>query len=118
MHTAIRVMELAKAKVVVVTGANSGLGYHTVHQLALHGAKVVLATRDLAKGETARAMILRNWPRADIDVMVLDLASFDSINTFVKELFGKYDEIDILINNAGMYFACIKFVRSIFSCND
>src|SRR5437764_841482 len=62
-------------KLVVVTGANSGLGYQTAWALAGKGARVVLAVRDEEKGRAAAEAIQRAYPRAQVEVMALDLAA-------------------------------------------
>ena len=89
-------------RVAVVTGANSGLGVITARELARAGAKVVIACRDTAKGETAAAEIRAQVPGADLDVRALDLADLASVRGFVARLVGERDQVDLLINNAGV----------------
>eukprot|EP01038_Epipyxis_sp_PR26KG_P012967 gene12967-17388_t len=89
-------------KLVVVTGANSGLGYYSSLSLAKDGASVVLACRNTKKGEDAKSKILVEYPKAIVYVMELDLSSFKSIRNFAKEFKEKFSKIDILINNAGI----------------
>ncbi|HWK18334.1 MAG TPA: oxidoreductase [Solirubrobacteraceae bacterium] len=89
-------------RVAVVTGANSGLGVITARELARAGAKVVIACRDTAKGETAAAEIRAQVPGADLDVRALDLADLASVRGFVARLGGERDQVDLLINNAGV----------------
>ena len=86
---------------VIVTGANSGLGLATSAALARHGAHVVMACRDLAKGERARQQILAQAPDARVDLAALDLADLSSIAAFAA---GEQAEgpLDVLINNAGL----------------
>jgi NAD(P)-dependent dehydrogenase (short-subunit alcohol dehydrogenase family) len=81
-------------RVVIVTGANSGIGLPTARALAEAGAHVVLAVRDAAKGEAA----LESIP-GDCEVRRLDLADLASIRAFAQAWRG---EIDVLINNAGV----------------
>ena len=64
-------------RIFVVTGANSGLGLATTRQLARHGAHVVLAVRDEAKGRAAAADIADHQPGASLEVRRLDLADLD-----------------------------------------
>jgi NAD(P)-dependent dehydrogenase (short-subunit alcohol dehydrogenase family) len=89
-------------RVAVVTGANSGLGLITAREFARAGAGVVIACRDTAKGETAAAEIRLQVPGADLDVRALDLADLASVRGFVARLGGERDQVDLLINNAGV----------------
>jgi len=86
----------------VITGANTGLGYETARALASHGARVVVAVRNLDKGKAAADLIARRSPGADVTVQELDLTSLDSIRAAAGELRAKHDRIDLLINNAGV----------------
>jgi len=79
---------------VIVTGANSGIGRAAAAALSDHGAHLVLAVRDTAKGEAAAAAM-----SGTTEVRPLDLASLDSIATFAA---GWDGPIDLLINNAGI----------------
>ncbi len=81
-------------RTVVVTGANSGLGFHAARELAQHGATVVLAVRDVAKGEEAARGI-----SAGVEVRQLDLADLDSVRRFAEAWDGP---LDLLVNNAGI----------------
>ncbi|RMI31316.1 oxidoreductase [Nocardia stercoris] len=80
-------------RTVVVTGANSGLGEVTARELARVGADVILAVRDTAKGDAARARM-----SGSVEVRELDLASLASVRAFATGL----DRVDVLINNAGI----------------
>ena len=77
----------------VVTGANSGLGAETAHQLADHGARLVLACRNIEKGDQVAAQL-----GGEISVRRLDLADLASVRTFADAT----GDIDVLINNAGI----------------
>ncbi|MCW2627141.1 MAG: hypothetical protein QOJ56_5102 [Mycobacterium sp.] len=87
----------------VVTGANTGLGFHTAAALAAHGAHVVLAVRSLDKGKEAVEKITAASPGAAVTLEELDLASLDSVRAAADQLRSKHDVIDLLINNAGVY---------------
>ena len=76
----------------VVTGANSGLGLATARALAAAGAHVVLAVRDVAKGEAADVP-------GEVEVRRLDLADLESVRGFAENWTG---ELDLLVNNAGI----------------
>ena len=89
-------------KIVIITGANSGLGFGASRELARKGAKVILACRSLEKAEEAILEIREEIPDADVEAMELNLASLDSVRSFVEQFKEKYDRLDILINNAGV----------------
>lgn len=89
-------------KVIVVTGANSGLGYESSLILAGKGATVVLAVRNPTRGEKARDDILQVHPQASLEVMTLDVGNLGSVRAFAAAFRAKYDRLDILINNAGV----------------
>src|SRR4051812_26878606 len=78
----------------VVTGANSGIGLAAARELAAHGARVVLAVRDTAKGEEAARGI-----EGETEVRALDLSDLASVRSFADGLTGG---LDVLINNAGV----------------
>jgi NAD(P)-dependent dehydrogenase (short-subunit alcohol dehydrogenase family) len=84
----------------VVTGANSGLGRVTAHELARAGADVVMACRDVGKGDAAAAEIRATVPEAQVQVAALDLSSLDSVRAFAAALDA--GALDLLINNAGI----------------
>jgi NAD(P)-dependent dehydrogenase (short-subunit alcohol dehydrogenase family) len=89
-------------RVAVVTGANTGLGYHTAVALAEAGAHVVLAVRNLEKGNLALARIVAAHPNADVTLQELDLGSLASVRAAAAALRHAYPRIDLLINNAGV----------------
>jgi NAD(P)-dependent dehydrogenase (short-subunit alcohol dehydrogenase family) len=86
----------------VITGANTGLGYETAAALAAKGADVVLAVRNIEKGKAAADLITRATPGANVAVQELDLSSLESIRSAADELRSNHDNIDLLINNAGV----------------
>lgn len=89
-------------KVVVITGANSGLGLESTKAIANKGATVVMACRNHSKAEEAKANVLKTVPNAKLDVMQLDNASLESVRAFADIFKAKYDRLDILMNNAGV----------------
>ncbi len=86
----------------VVTGANSGIGFHVARHLAGAGARVVLACRNTDKGQAAAARIRAEHPDADLRVVPLDLADLDSVRAFAERLREELDGLDLLLNNAGV----------------
>jgi NAD(P)-dependent dehydrogenase (short-subunit alcohol dehydrogenase family) len=91
-----------EGKVFIITGANSGLGYESARALAKKGAKIILACRNLEKGESARQKIRKETPGADLDLKELDLANLVSVAGFASEVRTKHKKLDVLMNNAGI----------------
>ena len=91
-------------RVAVVTGSNTGIGFHTAAVLAYRGAHVVLAVRDLERGNSALSRIVAAGPGVDVTLQALDLSSLDSIHTAADALRSAYPRIDLLINNAGVMY--------------
>ncbi|XP_054152563.1 retinol dehydrogenase 11-like [Oppia nitens] len=89
-------------KVVVITGANSGIGKESALQLSKRGAKIYIGCRSLDKAQLAINDIKTVNPSADIIALKLDLASLKSIRQFACDLKEREPVIDILINNAGI----------------
>lgn len=89
-------------KVIVVTGANSGLGLESTKRLVAKNATVVMACRNLQKAETAKTEILEEQPNASLDLMQLDNASLASVRGFAEAFKANYDRLDVLLNNAGV----------------
>lgn len=89
-------------KVIIITGANSGLGLESTKALAAKGATVVMACRNLQKGEAARRAVHSTQPAAKLDLMELDNASLASVRTFADVFKTTYDRLDLLLNNAGV----------------
>lgn len=91
-----------EGKIIIVTGANSGLGFGTTRELARNGAKVIMAVRSLKKGNEAKKDIQQEIPEASLEVMELDLADLNSVKSFAEVFTESYDRLDVLINNAGL----------------
>ena len=89
-------------RVIVITGANSGLGLESTRMLASKGATVVMACRSVDKAARAVAWVRERVPNALLDVMALDLGSLASIDTFAAALATKHPRVDVLMNNAGV----------------
>ncbi|UUO16734.1 SDR family NAD(P)-dependent oxidoreductase [Dolichospermum heterosporum] len=91
-----------KGRIVIVTGSSSGIGYETARVLANKQASVIIAVRNLEKGNKALAEIIQQNKDADVRVMELDLANLASVNNFAENFQKNYSRLDLLINNAGV----------------
>jgi NAD(P)-dependent dehydrogenase (short-subunit alcohol dehydrogenase family) len=100
-RTCIDIPDLT-GKLALVTGANSGLGLHATRALAAHGARVVMACRDLAKAQTAMQRLHAEIPNARLEVLPLDLADLGSVRRFAATLMQRHERLDLLCNNAGV----------------
>lgn len=91
-------------KLYIVTGANSGLGFDASLHLAYLGASVILACRNLDRANKAKEKILDEVPNANLYIEQYDQADFSSIIDFASRVKEKYNHIDGLVCNAGVYF--------------
>ncbi|MGC2162706.1 MAG: oxidoreductase [Silvibacterium sp.] len=89
-------------KLAIVTGANSGVGFHAAKELARAGAQVILACRNSQKAAAALRSILSEIPSALLEVAELNLASLASIRAFTEKFLAQQRSLDLLINNAGV----------------
>jgi NAD(P)-dependent dehydrogenase (short-subunit alcohol dehydrogenase family) len=89
-------------KRILITGANSGIGYYAALTLARKGAHVILACRDRRKGEAALARLATEAPGTGTELAILDLASLASVRDFTARELDGGQPIDVLINNAGV----------------
>lgn len=89
-------------KTAIVTGGNSGIGYHTVLELARKGAGVWMAVRSLERGNAAWKQIQALVPNAEVRVVELDLSDLDSVRAFAAAFLAENRTLDILVNNAGV----------------
>ena len=90
-------------KVVIVTGANKGIGYDTSSDLADRGARVILACRNEGLGTAARDQIIKATGNADVHYRQLDLSSLASVRAFADNILKTEKRLDILVNNAAVF---------------
>ena len=95
--------ETMSGKTCLVTGANSGIGKETALALALLGARVIMVCRSHAKGEAARRKIIGESGNESIDLLLCDLSSLAEVRRLADEITQKYERLDVLINNAGIF---------------
>ena len=86
----------------VVTGANSGIGFHAARELAGANCTVVMACRNTTKAETARDTILARYPAAQVSIAPLNLADLPSVEAFSDQFRSSHSRLDLLVNNAGV----------------
>jgi retinol dehydrogenase-12 len=89
-------------KVAVITGGNSGIGKETAVALAEMGAHVIIAARNPPKAAAAVKEVQERAPGATVEHLPLDLASFASVRGFAGAFSERAEELDVLVNNAGL----------------
>lgn len=101
-------------RIVIVTGANSGLGLYTTQVMARKGAQVIMACRNPQKAKDAYQEVMTYAPGAKVEVMALDLADLASVRNFAEAFKRHYDHIDLLYNNAGLMAVPYGFTKDGF----
>ncbi|HET8940294.1 MAG TPA: oxidoreductase [Polyangiales bacterium] len=89
-------------RLAIVTGSNSGIGFEAARMLALRGAHVVLACRNMEKGRAALERISRERADAKLQLCLLDLSDLRSVSRFAEQFRAGSQRLDLLINNAGV----------------
>ena len=89
-------------KTVLITGANSGLGYYTAKALAEKNAHIVLACRTLEKANTAIEKLKALNPEGKFSPLELDLVDLNNVSEIASKFINDYESLDLLINNAGI----------------
>lgn len=92
-------------KTIIITGASSGLGKEAARVLAMKRGTIVMAVRNVQKGDTVDAAIRKEYPEATLIIEHLDLSSLRSVREFSQRIAVRFETVDILINNAGV-MAC------------
>jgi NAD(P)-dependent dehydrogenase (short-subunit alcohol dehydrogenase family) len=92
-----------KDKVVMITGANSGIGKAASVALAKMGATLVMVTRNRERGEAAKAEIIKDSQNNSVDLLLADLSSLESVQQLATEFRKKYSKLHVLVNNAGLF---------------
>ncbi len=89
-------------RVVLITGANSGIGLETARALADHGAHVVMACRDIEKAQRAADKMENDLEQASFELLALDLSDQVSVRRGAEQFRSEHARLDLLINNAGV----------------
>jgi NAD(P)-dependent dehydrogenase (short-subunit alcohol dehydrogenase family) len=106
-------MDSIKGKLVIITGPTSGVGQEIAFQLAARGAELILACRDVEKGNATAVEITRRSPRATPLVMHMDASSQQSIREFAQAVRQKYSRLDVLVNNAAGNRGALSKINSV-----
>ncbi len=88
-------------RTIVVTGANTGIGYEAARVLAGRGARVLLGCRSAEKASAARDQIRALHPKAEVELLSLDLGNLQSVRDAAAQA-SREERLDVLINNAGI----------------
>ncbi|XP_063361317.1 retinol dehydrogenase 14-like [Cydia amplana] len=89
-------------KVIIVTGANSGLGFETAKDLAKRGGRVIMACRNEHRALAARDSIIKETSNPEVVYKHLDMSSLASVRRFVEDINNTEKRLDVLVNNAGV----------------
>ena len=104
-------------KICLITGANSGIGKATALALAKMNATIIMVCRSKERGERAQKEIIDKTGNQKIDLFFCDLSSLDSIRNFASEFKTKYQNLHVLINNAGVMLSKRQFSEDGFEMN-
>ena len=92
-------------KTCLVTGANSGIGWAIAKDLAARGSRVLMVVRNREKGEAARAKVSKSTRNQAVELLVCDLSSQRQVRDLAATVVERYDQLDVLVNNAGLILA-------------
>ncbi|MBO4432551.1 MAG: SDR family NAD(P)-dependent oxidoreductase [Clostridia bacterium] len=92
-----------KGKTVLITGATSGVGLKSAELMIYLKARLIMACRNLEKAQAVKRDLLKEYPQAEIGIMRLDLADFKSIDEFAENIKKNQTDIDVFLNNAGVF---------------
>ena len=107
-------IENLEDKRILITGGASGIGYEAARVMASKGAEVILAVRNMEKGQRASDKIKSEFPSANVCIMNLDLGDLKSIKDFAEKFLNQYNCLDLLINNAGVMIPPYKHTKDGF----
>ncbi|AMR28444.1 hypothetical protein A0257_15985 [Hymenobacter psoromatis] len=91
-------------KIILVTGATSGIGEITARELARQGAHVIMLARNRGKAERTQREIIAATGNERVDIVLADLSVLQQVRDVAAQLHDKYPRLDVLVNNAGLMF--------------
>lgn len=103
---------MGEGRIVLITGANSGIGKAAAHMFAKEGHTVIMACRNIEKSQRVQQEIMESSNNNRVDLMQLDMGSFESIRQFCRKLKEKFNRLDVLIHNAAYYNHGSKYMLS------
>ncbi|WP_261178467.1 SDR family NAD(P)-dependent oxidoreductase [Anaerobacillus sp. CMMVII] len=90
-------------RIVIITGANSGIGKAAAIKFAKEGYRVIMACRNIERSKNAQEEIIAVSNSGHVELMELDVSSFTSIRHFCSDFKNNYEKLDILIHNAAYF---------------
>jgi retinol dehydrogenase-12 len=99
-------------KIMLVTGATSGIGEVTARELARQGAHVILLARNRQKAERTQHEIIAATGNSKVDIVIADLSVLQQVRDVAAQLHDKYSRLDVLVNNAGLMFGAEREVSA------
>ncbi len=110
-HWTIENIGSLEGKTIIITGGSSGIGLEAAKVLSSKGADVILAVRNMEKGEQAVKLITELSPDSKIEVMHIELSDLESVKLFAESFALKHKKLDMLINNAGVMVPPLKHTK-------
>lgn len=110
-HWTIENIGSLEGKTIIITGGSSGIGLEAAKVLSSKGAEVILAVRNMEKGEQAVKLITELSPDSKIEVMHIELSDLESVKLFAESFALKHKKLDMLINNAGVMVPPLKHTK-------
>lgn len=100
---------MASPRICLITGANSGIGRITALELAKKGFDIIMLCRNLEKSRPVRDEIKQVSQTKKVDLLQCDIADFASVRQAAREVIDRYDHLDVLVNNAGLFIEKEQF---------
>lgn len=105
-------MPALQDKIILVTGATSGIGEVTARELAQQGAHIIILARNRDKAEKTQRAIIAATGNKQVDIVLADLSVLQQVRDVAAELHAKYPRLDVLVNNAGLMFGAEREVSA------